>query len=152
MLSQLHDIYQTNPAFKKKNLSWHCMFQHSQPMRNHHKEQLQEGNGKIYSEKVSGQSSSIQHVSPYIISPCIVYTLKYFFVLNFLTFKIEFKIVWPYIIILELVCRHLNLCFKKFDMSVTPSPFLNYMSAFCKLFIQLFFIDISRSLPRETIR
>ena len=128
------------------------MFQYCQPMRNHHTEQLQEGNGKIYSEKVSGQSSSIQHVSPYIISPCIVYTLKYFFVLNFLTFKIEFKIVWPYIIILELVCRHLNLCFKKFDMSVTPSPFLNYMSAFCKLFIQLFFIDISRSLPRETIR
>ena len=82
----------------------------------------------------------------------IGYTLKYFLVLNFLTFKTEFKIVWPYIIILELVWKHLNLCFKKFDRSVTPSPFLNYMSAFCKLFIQLFFIDISRSLPRETIR
>ena len=69
MLSQLHDIYQTNPAFKKKNLSQHFMFQHCQPMRNHHTEQLQGGNGKINSEKVSGQLSSIQLVSPYIISP-----------------------------------------------------------------------------------
>ena len=58
-----------------------------------------------------------------------------FFVLNFPIFKIEFKIVWPYIIILELVWKHLNLCFKKFVRSVTPSPFLNYMSAFWKLFI-----------------
>ena len=57
------------------------------------------------------------------------------FVLNFPIFKIEFKIVWPYIIILELVWKHLNLCFKKFVRSVTPSPFLNYMSAFWKLFI-----------------
>ena len=47
------------------------MFQHCQPMRNHHTEQLQGGNGKINSEKVSGQSSSIQLVSPYIISPCL---------------------------------------------------------------------------------
>ena len=54
----------------KKNLSRHFMFQHCQPMRNHHTEQLQGGNGKINSEKVSGQSSSIQLVSPYIISPC----------------------------------------------------------------------------------
>ena len=38
-------------------------------MRNHHTEQLQGGNGKIKSEKVSGQSSLIQLVSPYIISP-----------------------------------------------------------------------------------
>ena len=45
------------------------MFQHCQPMRNHHTEQLQGGNGKINSEKVSGQSSSIQLVSPYLISP-----------------------------------------------------------------------------------
>ena len=45
------------------------MFQHCQPMRNHHTEQLHEGNGKINSKKVSGQSSSIQLVSPYIISP-----------------------------------------------------------------------------------
>ena len=52
MLSQLHDIYQTNPAFKKKNLSRHFMFQHCQPMRNHHTEQLQGGNGKMNSEKV----------------------------------------------------------------------------------------------------
>ena len=70
MLSQLHDIYQTNPAFKKKNLSRHFMFQHCQPMRNHHTEQLQGGNGKINSEKVSEQSSSIRLVPPYIISPC----------------------------------------------------------------------------------
>ena len=38
-------------------------------MRNHNTEQLQGGNGKINSEKVSGQSSSIRLVSPYIISP-----------------------------------------------------------------------------------
>ena len=37
-------------------------------MRNHHTEQLQGGNGKINSEKVSGQLSSIQLVSPYIIN------------------------------------------------------------------------------------
>ena len=42
----------------------HLMFQHCQPMSNHHREQLQEGNGKISSEKVSGQSSSIQLVHP----------------------------------------------------------------------------------------
>ena len=47
------------------------MFQHCQPMRNHHTEQLQGGNGKINSEKLSGQSSTIEVVSPYIISPCI---------------------------------------------------------------------------------
>ena len=58
-----------------------------------------------------------------------------FFLLNFPIFKIEFEIVWPYIVILELVWKHLNLCFKKFDRSVTPSPFLNYMSAFRKLFV-----------------
>ena len=58
-------------SFKKKNLSSHFMFQHCQPMRNHHSEELQRGNGKINSEKVSGHSSSIQLVSPpYIISPC----------------------------------------------------------------------------------
>ena len=33
-------------------------------MRNHHTEQLQEGNGKINSENVSEQSSSIQLVHP----------------------------------------------------------------------------------------
>ena len=76
MLSQLHDIYQTNPAFKKKNLSRHFMFQHCQPMRNHHTEQLQGGNGKINSEKVSEQSSSIRLVPPYIISPCLLERLK----------------------------------------------------------------------------
>ena len=42
-------------------------------MRNHHTEQLQGGNGKINSEKVSGQSSSIHLVSPYIISPWIIH-------------------------------------------------------------------------------
>ena len=62
-------------------------------------------------------------------------TLNIFFLLNFPIFKIEFEIVWPYIVILELVWKHLNLCFKKFDRSVTPSPFLNYMSAFRKLFV-----------------
>ena len=34
------------------------MFQHCHPMRNHDTVQLQEGNRKINSEKVSGQSSS----------------------------------------------------------------------------------------------
>ena len=58
--------------FKKKNLSRHFMFQHCQPMRNHHTEQLQGGNGKINSEKVSEQSSSIRLVPPYIISPCLI--------------------------------------------------------------------------------
>ena len=53
----------------KKNLTRHFMFQHCQPMRNHHTEQLQGGNGKIYSENVSEQSSSIRLVPPYIISP-----------------------------------------------------------------------------------
>ena len=33
-------------------------------MRNHHTEQLQERNGKVNSEKVSGQSSSIKLVYP----------------------------------------------------------------------------------------
>ena len=47
-----------------ENLTRHFMFQHCQPMRNHHTEQLQGGNGKINSEKVSGQSSSIQLVHP----------------------------------------------------------------------------------------
>ena len=46
MCAQVHDIYQTNPA-DLKNLSRYFMFQHCQPMRNHHTEQLQEGNGKI---------------------------------------------------------------------------------------------------------
>ena len=47
------------------------MFYHCQPMRNHHTEQLQGGNGKMNSEKVAGQSSSIHLVSPYIISPWV---------------------------------------------------------------------------------
>ena len=41
-------------------------FQHCHPMRNHETDQLQGGNGKINSEKVSGQSSSIHLVSPYM--------------------------------------------------------------------------------------
>ena len=64
MCSQMHNIYQTNPAVFIKNLTQHLMFQHCQPIRNHDAEQLQEGNGKINSEKVSGQSSSIQLVHP----------------------------------------------------------------------------------------
>ena len=47
-----------------QNVTQHFMFQHCQPMRNHNTEQLHEGNRKINSEKVSGQSSSIQLVHP----------------------------------------------------------------------------------------
>ena len=53
-----------NPAVFKKKLSRHFIFQLCQPMRNHDTEQLQEGNGKINSEKMSGQLSSIQLVYP----------------------------------------------------------------------------------------
>ena len=60
MRLQLNSIHQTNPAFKKKNLSRHFMFQHCQLMRNHHTEQLQEGNRKLNSEKVSS-SSQLMH-------------------------------------------------------------------------------------------
>ena len=64
MLSQVHNIYQTNPAVFIKNLTQHFTFEPCQPKRNYDTEQLQEGNGKIDSEKVPGQSSSIQLVHP----------------------------------------------------------------------------------------
>ena len=51
-----------------ENLTRHFMFQHCQPMSNHHTERLQGGNRKINSEKVSGQSSSIQLVHPFYTS------------------------------------------------------------------------------------
>ena len=62
--SQVHNIYQTNPSSFIKNLSRHFMSQHCQPISNHHREQPQERNRKINSEKVSGQLSSIQLVYP----------------------------------------------------------------------------------------
>ena len=51
-------------TFYVTELNSDFMFQHCQPMRNHDTEQLQEGNRKINSEKVLGQSSSIQLVHP----------------------------------------------------------------------------------------
>ena len=52
--AQVRDINQTNPAVFMKNLTPHLIFHHCQPMKNLDTEQLQEGNGKINSEKVSG--------------------------------------------------------------------------------------------------
>ena len=60
----MHYIYQTNQVVFNYNLTWHFMFQHCQPMRNHDTEQLQEGYEKMNSEKLSGQSYSIQLVHP----------------------------------------------------------------------------------------
>ena len=68
MLLQLNNIYQTNPAFKKKNLSRHFMFQHCQLMRNNHTEQLQGGNGKINSESVRAVIFNPTCVSIYNLS------------------------------------------------------------------------------------
>ena len=68
--AQVHDIYQTNPAVFNQNLTQQLMFQYYQPMRNHDTGQLQEGNRKINSEKVSGQSSPI-----HLVQLCIHYTI-----------------------------------------------------------------------------
>ena len=62
--AQVRDINRTNPAVFIKNLTWHLIFHHCQPMKNLDTEQLQERNGKINSEKVSGQLSSIKLVYP----------------------------------------------------------------------------------------
>ena len=67
MLSQLYDIYQTNPAFLMRiRLGILCF--NTVNEKSWHRAAAG-GNRKINSEKVSGQSSSIQLLSPYIISP-----------------------------------------------------------------------------------
>ena len=65
MSSQVSALHLPNQSsVLNENLIQHFMFQHCQPMKNHDTGQLQEGNRKINSEKVSGQSSSIQLVHP----------------------------------------------------------------------------------------
>ena len=67
--SVVHTSCSISRSWFQKNLSQHFMFHHGQSMRDQHTEHLHGGNGKMNSEKVSGQLSSIQLVSPYIISP-----------------------------------------------------------------------------------
>ena len=47
--STTFDFCQTNPSAFLKNLCSHFIFQHRLPMRNCHTEQMQEGDGIIYS-------------------------------------------------------------------------------------------------------
>ena len=74
MLSQEHDIYQTNPAFKKRICLGILCFNTVNQWEIITQSSCRE---EINSEKVSGQSSSIQLVSPYIISPWILAFLTF---------------------------------------------------------------------------
>ena len=97
------------------------MFQHCQPMRNHDTEQLQEGNRKITSEKVSGQLSSIQLVHPLytsmIISSVSTFTLHSYIVPSFFigftsiqTFSYhiasqDFVLIWGFVDAVSLIAE-----------------------------------------------